>query len=64
MIMNPLMLDYVCRWIYGRNVFSLGFETFGPFQLGRPYQEDELYRLLHILNTDRFFVGQNIYRTI
>lgn len=44
--------------------FSLGFETFGPFQLGRPYQEDELYRLLHILNTDRFFVGQNIYRTI
>lgn len=20
--------------------FSLGFETFGPFQLGRPYQED------------------------
>lgn len=43
--------------------FSLGFETLGPFQLGRPYQEDELYRLLHILNTDRFFVGQNIYRT-
>lgn len=47
-----------------RMFFSLGFETFGPFQLGRPYQEDELYRLLHILNTDRFFVGQNIYRTI
>lgn len=44
--------------------FSLGFETFGPFKLGRPYQEDELYRLLHTLNTDRFFVGQNIYRTL
>ena len=36
MIMNPLMLDYVCRWIYGRNVFQLRFWNLWPLSIRAP----------------------------